>query len=146
VSTLVTGYLVTGSVSLALLAVAWRWPRAGRLAFAVLFLGAAVFNAATALRTPDVYVTGFGPRAFPPMREVIEGVVALAPGAFVLAVAAGQLLVGAGLALGRGLAFRLAIVGGATFLAGISWLGTGAAFPTNLVLAAGVVMLARGER
>ncbi len=36
------------------------------------------------------YVDGFGPHAFPPVRELIEGVVVLAPDAFVLAVAAGH--------------------------------------------------------
>jgi hypothetical protein len=143
---LLTGYLVTGAASLGLLAVAWRWPRRGRWPFAVLFAGAALFNAVTALRTPEVYVAGLGPRAFPPMRQVIEDAVALAPGPFVLAIAAGQLLVAAGLARGRGAPFRVAVVGGATFLAAISWLGTGAAFPTNLVLAGGVVLLLRGER
>jgi hypothetical protein len=143
---LATAYVVTGTVSLAMVGVAWRWPRAGRWPFAALFAGAAAFNAFTALRTPDVYVTGFGPRAFPPMREFILGVVALAPGAFVLAIAAGQLVVAIGLAVGRGPPFRLAVVGATVFLCAISWLGVGAGFPTNLVLAAGVILLIRGER
>ena len=97
----------------------------------------------TALRSPDVYVTGFGPHAFAPMRQFIEGAVALAPGAIVLAIATGQLLVAVGLALGRGVPFRVAVVGATCFLVGISWLGVGAAFPTNLVLAAGVLLLLR---
>lgn len=142
-STLATGYLVTSFTSLLLLLVAWRWPRTGRIPYAVLFLSAAAFNAFTAVRTPDVYVQGFGPRAFPPMREFIERVVALAPDAFVLAIAAGQLLVGIALALGRGLPFRLGVAGAACFLVGLSWLGVGAAFPVNLVLAAGVLLLLR---
>lgn len=143
---LVTAYAITGAASLTLLAVAWRWPRRGRWPFAALFAGAAAFNAFTAVRTPEVYVTGFGPLAFPPMRELILGVVALAPGPIVLAIAAGQLLVAAGLAAGRGVPFRLAVVGATVFLGGISWLGVGAGFPTNLVLAAGVLLLLRGER
>jgi len=53
------------------------------------------------------------------MRQFIERVVSLAPDAFVLAIAVGQLLVA------------------------ISWPGVGAAFPTNLVLAAGVLLLLR---
>jgi hypothetical protein len=143
---LVAAYTVTGAVSLALLGAAWWRPRAARWAFAALFAGAACFNAVTALRTPEVYVTGFGPVAFPPMREFILGVVALAPGPFVLAIAAGQLVIAVGLAVGRGAPLRLAVVGATVFLGAISWLGVGAGFPTNLVLAAGVILLLRGER
>jgi hypothetical protein len=50
------------------------------------------------------------------------------------------------LALGRGLLLWLGAVGAACFLVAISWLGVGAAFPTNLVLAAGVVLLLRAQR
>ena len=140
---LIGGYVATTVVSLVLLAVAWRWPRAGRFPFAVLFLAAGVFNTMTALRTPQVYIDGFAPHAFSPMREFIERVVALAPDAFVLTIAAGQLVAAVGLALGRGILFQLAIVGAACFLVGISWLGVGAAFPLNLVLAAAVLLLPR---
>jgi hypothetical protein len=146
VGSLLLPYLVTAAVALALLVLAWRRPHAGRIAYAVLFLAAGAFNAVTAARTPQVYVTGFGPRAFPPMREFIERVVALAPDAFVLAIAAGQVLVAAGLAWGRGIPLAAAVAGGASFLAGISWLGVGAAFPANLVLAAGILLLLRRQR
>ncbi len=139
------GYLVTGSAALALLLVAWRRPALGRWLFAALFVGAGLFNAVTALREPEVYVTGFAPHAFPPMREFLERVVALAPDAIVLTIASGQLAIGVGLALGRGVPFRASVVGATCFLAGISWLGTGAAFPLNLVLAAGALLLLRGE-
>ena len=143
-STLATGYVVTSITSALLLVLAWRRPRAGRVPFALLFLSAGVFNAVTALRTPEVYVQGFAPHAFPPMRQFIERVVALAPDAFVLAISAGQLLIGIALALGRGAAFQLGVGGAACFLAAISWLGVGSAFPTNLVLCAGVLLLLRG--
>lgn len=142
-SALAAGYVVTSITAALLLLVAWRWPRAGRIPFALLFLSAAVFNAVTALRTPQVYVEGFAPHAFPPMRQLIERVVALAPDAFVLAIAAGQLLAGLALAFGHGLAFRLGVAGAAFFLAAISWLGVGAALPANLVLCAGVLLLLR---
>jgi hypothetical protein len=145
VSPLAVGYAVTGVASLALVALAWRRPRAARFAFAALFLGASVVNAVTALRTPNAYVEGFAPHAFPPMRELIERVVALAPDAFVLAIAAGQLAAGVGLALGRGPLFHLAVVFAGSFLVAISWLGVGAAFPTNLVFAAGVALVWRGR-
>src|SRR5512133_2308366 len=120
-STVTTGYAVTTVSSLLLLALAWRWPRAGRSSFAVLFSGAALYNAVTAIRTPMAYVEGFGPHAITPMREFIERVVTLAPDAFVLSVAAGQLVVAVLLAVGRGWGFQLGVALAATFLVGISW-------------------------
>ena len=144
-STVATGYLFTSIVSVMMLAVAWRWPRAGRLLYAVLFFAAGVFNAVTAVRTPQVYVDGFAPHAFPPMREFIERIVVLAPDAFVLTIAAGQVLVAVALTVGRGVLLWLGVVGAAFFLVAISWLGVGAAFPLNLVLAAGVVLLLRSR-
>jgi hypothetical protein len=145
-SPLAKGYLFTAVGSAALLLAAHRRPRLGRVLFALLFGVAAIFNAATAIRTPEVYVEGFAPHAIRPMREFIERVVALAPDAFVLAVAAGQLLVALALAFGRGLTFALGVAGAAAFLVGISWLGVGSAFPLNLVLAAGVLLLLRQGR
>jgi hypothetical protein len=136
-------YLVTVVASTAMLLASWRWPRAGRLLYAALFLGAGIFNAVTAVRTPQVYVTGFAPHAFPPMREFIERVVALAPDAIVLTIATCQVFVAIALALGRGALFWAGVAGAACFLVGISWLGVGAGFPMNLVLAAGVVLLPR---
>jgi hypothetical protein len=53
-STVAVGYAVTGPVSVAILLVAWRWPPAGRLLYAVLFLAAGIFNGVTAVRTPEV--------------------------------------------------------------------------------------------
>lgn len=87
--------------SVAMLLVAWRWPLAGRLLYAVLFLTAGVVNGMTAMRTPKVYIEGFAPHALPPMREFIERVLALAPEAFALSIAAGQVMVAVALALGR---------------------------------------------
>jgi hypothetical protein len=143
VGPLLVPYVVTSAVSLALLVAAWRRPRVGRWAFALLFLGAAVFNAVGALRDPRIYVTGFAPHAIGPFREFIERVVALAPDAFVLAIAVGQFLIGIALASGDGLVLRLGVIGAVVFLVAISWLGVGAAFPTNLVLAVGARLLWR---
>lgn len=143
-STIAVGYVVTGLVSVAMLLIAWRRPRAGRLLYAALFVAAGLFNGVMAVRTPEVYVQAFAPRALPPMREFIERVVALAPDAFVLTIAAGQIVAGLALALGRGLLLWAGVVGAACFLVAISWLGVSAAFPTNLVLAAGVLLLLRG--
>jgi hypothetical protein len=141
--TIATGYIVTSVASVMMLVVAWRRPRAGRVLYAVLFFGAGIFNAITAFRAPQVYIDGFAPHAYPPMREFIERVVSLAPDAFVLAIALGQVLVAIALAAGRGLPLFVGVFGATAFLGAISWLGVGAAFPTNLVLAAGVVLLLR---
>ena len=93
-----------------------------------------------------MYVTGSAPHAFPAMREFIEPVAALAPDAIFLTIAGGQVAVALLLALGRGTALWAGVVGAATFLVAISWLGVGAGFPTNLVLVAGApVLVARQQ-
>jgi len=140
------GYLVTALASVGMLLFAWRWPRPARLVYAALFLVAGIFNIWTALRTPHVYVEGFAPLAFPPMREFIERVVSLAPDVFVITVAIGQVIVAIALALGGAVLLWFGVVGGAFFMVAISWLGVGAAFPTNLVLAIGVLLLLRARR
>ncbi len=142
----VTGYAASTLGSLALLLVAWRWPRAGRLLYAVLFVVAGAFNLVTAIRAPQLYVKGFAPLAFPPMNEFIERVLVLAPDVFVGTIALGQLAIAVAIALGRGALLWAGVTGAATFLVAISWLGAGAAFPTNLVLAAGAVLLLRAAR
>lgn len=139
------GHAVTALAAALLLAAAWWRARLGRALFAALFLGAAVFNAVTALRAPEAYVEGFAPRAVGPFRPFIERVVALAPDAFVLAVALGQLLVAAGLASGRRPLVHAAAAAGAAFLVALSFLGVGAAFPANLAFAGGLVLSARGR-
>ena len=49
------------------------------------------------------------------------------------------------LTVGRGVLLGFGVVGAASLLVAISWLGAGAAFPLNLVLAAGVVLLLRSR-
>ncbi len=142
-SSLLVPYVATSLGALALLLAAWLRPRAGRVLYALLFLGAGAFNAVTALRTPDVYVQGFAPHAIGPFREFIERVVALAPDAIVLAIAIVQVLAGAAIAAGRGWVLVGGVVVAAMFLAALSWLGVGAAFPANLVMAAGALLLLR---
>ena len=142
-SPIAIAYAITAGVSIAMLLAAWRRPRVGRLLFAVMFFAAGLFNGVTALRTPQVYVHGFGRYAVGPYRSFIEGPFAVAPGVFVLAIAAGQLLVALGITFGRGLLFKAGVAGAVVFLLAISGLGVGAAFPLNLVLAAGAVLLMR---
>ena len=59
---------------------------------------------------------------------------------FVLAIA---LVAGLLIAFGRGLPFKAGVAGAVLFSLAISGLGVGAAFSTNLFLAAGVALLLR---
>ncbi len=133
-------YVVTSIVSVLLALACWRWPRLGRFALVLLFTSAAVFNAATALRSPGVYVTGFAPQAAAIVRRFIVGPFARNPAAWVLAIAAGQVAC-AGLVLASGRARLVGLFGMFFFLVAISGLGPGAAFPANLILAAGPALL-----
>jgi len=75
--------------------VAWRWPRSARFITAIGFIAAGCFNIWTALDSPSLYVSAFGPGALPVYRTFIYGLFARHAAWFVLAIASGQLAVGA---------------------------------------------------
>lgn len=56
-SDIVAPYIASNVLALILLACAWRWPRAARWLFAVVFLAASVVNALFALSQPEVYLS-----------------------------------------------------------------------------------------
>lgn len=134
-------YLVSNVFALVLVAVAWKWPRAARIFLGAGFLLAALFNAVSSIRDPQVYVTGFGPNAVPLYQKIIYGPFAAHPRAWLLAIAAGQGVSGA-LLLTRRFA-RLGAAGAAIFLLAIAPLGLGSAFPATLLIAAAVLLAVR---
>lgn len=134
-------YIGSNVFALALLGVAILRPRVARWAFAAIFIAAGIFNAYTALTTPDAYVM-YGETAFLPLyRRFITGVFSQAPTAFVLPIAAGQTTAGV-LLTRRGLAFRLGALGACIFLAAIIPLGVGSAFPFSLTAIAAIIIMA----
>jgi hypothetical protein len=139
-SELAAPYIVSHVVALIYVLIAWRWPSVARWIAGLGFVTAGAFNLWTSSTTPQIYVEGFGPHAFPPYREFIHGAFALHTTAFVTAIACGQLAAG-GLALAPLPWRRLGYAGAIVFLIAITPLGVGAAVPSNLVFAAGIAWL-----
>jgi hypothetical protein len=134
--------LVSNLVAAVFVAACYRRPAAARWVFAAGFIAAGLFNAYTALHTPAIYVTAYGPLAIGPYRAFIEGWFARHTAAFVLCVAAGQLTTGV-LGFVPGWPRRLSLLGGIVFLAAITPLGWGSAFPATLILIGGLLVLFR---
>jgi len=119
-----------------------RWPRIARLLAGISFIVAGGFNISTALSSPSLYVTGFGPHALPIYRTFIYGVFARHAASFVIAIALGQLIVGT--AMFAHLRWRkLGYVGAILFLVAITPLDIGSAAPSTLIFAVGLAFLLR---
>ena len=88
-------YIAAQFVSIMYAIAAWRWPRSVRFITAIGFIAAGCFNIWTALDSPSLYVSAFGPGALPVYRTFIYGLFARHAAWFVLAIASGQLAVGA---------------------------------------------------
>lgn len=135
-------YSISNILALLLLWACWKRPSWGRLLFFLLFGWAAWFNAVTALSSPGIY-TGYAQYTFSAAyRAFISGYFAAHPAPFVLAIAVGQAGISIGM-LAKGWLFRLGAAGGMVFLAAITPLGVGSAFPCTLIMGAGLWMLYR---
>lgn len=138
---LIGPFIVSHVVAIVFVMAAWRWPRATRCIAGAGFLIAGVFNLWMASTEPIAYVRAFGPHAIPLYRAFIYGVFARHTAVIVMAIAGGQIAVGA-------LAFaplpwrKLSFIGAIIFLLAITPLGIGAAAPSTLIFAAGFVVLA----
>lgn len=139
-------FIVSNVVALLLLVAAIVWPRVARVVFVLIFLAAGLFNAYTAITTPEAYLM-YGEMALLPFyRAFIYGFFAQNITALLLLIAAGQIAVGALLA-NHGFFFQLGVLGAIVFLAAIAPLGVGSAFPFSLVaIIALLVMQARLRR
>jgi len=137
---IVAAYIISHLAAIGFVLAAWRWPRMARGVAGIGFLLAGGFNMWTAMRTPEVYVQGFGPHALPPFRDFIYGPFSR----HITAIVAG--IVGAQTAIGV-LAFapppwrKLSFLGAIIFLVAITGLGVGSTAPATLVFAAGMLLL-----
>jgi hypothetical protein len=129
----VVPYIGSNMFSILLSIVAALSPQVCRWVFVVMFLGAGIFNAFIAIRQPSMYVDVYGPLAVLELySSFIYGLFSQYTTAIVLAIAAGQLVVGT-LLLTR---FGVGALGGIIFLVAIAPLGIGSAFPATLIMAA----------
>ena len=120
-----------------------RWPRIARLLAGVSFIVAGGFNILTALSSPSLYVTGFGPHAFPIYQTFIYGVFARHAASFVVAIALGQLAVGT-VMFAHVRWRKLGYVGAIVFWSQLHHWASDQA-PSNLIFAVGLALLLFGD-
>ncbi len=137
--------LAANAFAVAFLVLALYRPNPARLIAGGGFVLAALINATLAILNPQIYVTGFGPHAVGIFKTVIYGILAPSPTRFILGIAVWQLIVAAMILANSTDYTRLGCVAATIFLIGISPLGLGCAFPSNLILAAGMVALIRSK-
>ena len=137
---LLVPYLVSHLIAILFAAAAWRWPRVARAFAAAGVTAAGIFNIRTAISSPESYVQGFAPHAIAPYQHFINGFFAEHTAAIVIAIACGQIAVGL-LAMAPLPWRKISYIGAIIFLAAISPLGVGSAFPSTLILAAGFAIL-----
>ena len=142
-SALLLPLLAANALAVAFLVLALYQPNVARMIAGCGFILAGLVNATLAILDPQIYVRGFGPNAVGVYKTVIYGLLAQAPTRFILAIAVWQLVVATMILVNSTDYVRLGCVAAAVFLVGISPLGLGCAFPSNLILAAGLVALIR---
>lgn len=142
-SALLLPLLAANAFAVAFLVLALYRPNPARMIAGGGFILAALVNATLAILDPQIYVRGFGPHAIGVYKTAIYGLLAQAPTRFILAIAVWQLLVATMILVNSTDYTRLGCVAATIFLIGISPLGLGCAFPSNLILAAGTVALIR---
>ncbi len=142
-SALLLPLLAANALAVAFLVLALYRPNPARLIAGGGFILAGLVNATLAILDPQIYVRGFGPHAVGVYKTAIYGILAPGPTRFILAIAVWQLIVAAMILVNSTDYTRLGCVCATIFLIGISPLGLGCAFPSNLILAAALMVLIR---
>ena len=122
--------------------VCYRWPRAGRFTWVVIFGAAGAFNLYTALTGASAYLMYSETAVLPFYRAFINGIFSRNTALFVGLIASGQIVVALLLLLGKPV-HRIGMMGGMLFLFAICPLGVGSAFPAPLLMGASFVVLWR---
>ncbi|HEY1204495.1 MAG: hypothetical protein ABSH46_04895 [Bryobacteraceae bacterium] len=134
---------VANAFGVAFFVLALYRPNTARIVAGGGFIASSLVNATLALLDPQIYVKGLGPHAVGLYKDLIYGALGQAPGRLILALAVWQLIVAATILVNVTEYVRLGCVAAALFLIGISPLGVGCGFPSNLILAGGLVALIR---
>ena len=135
-----TAFLISNSVALLLLIVAFWKPRASRWLFVLMFVAAAFANTRMALTRPEAYLDYAALAVSSAYREFITGWFAQHVQLLVLPIAAGQLTIAA-LLTRSGAWRRLGVAGSIVFLLAIAPLGVGSAFPFSLTVIAAMLVM-----
>lgn len=138
-------YLIANAVSLAILITAIFWPLIARLLLALLFIGAALFNAFMAIRSPELFMAYGAMTVSAVYEQFIYGAFRDNTTAIVVSISICQLATGIFIAA-RDALLKLGLIAATVFLVAITPLGAGAAFPSTLLLAVAAIILLFKER
>lgn len=132
--------LITHVLTFLLIFICYKWPKIGKVAWAVIFIAAGLFNIYSVISDSQLYVNTYGQHAIPLYQKFIFGLFSTNTILFVAMIAAGQILVGLFLFMKK-MPLKLGVLGGILFLVAISPLGVGAAFPSTLLMAFSLVLM-----
>ena len=133
-------YLISNTIAIVVLFLAWKKPTAGRIGLGVIFLLASIVNTVVAITNPADYLDYSRFTVLDIYRRFIEGWFADYIRPMVLSIAAGQLCIALGMFFG-GRLLKTAIIGTVIFGLAIAPLGIASAFPCSVLLAIAAWML-----
>lgn len=132
--------VISNLVGILAVVAAILWPTFARFLLSVIFLSAAVVNAFTAVKNPDIYI-GYAELTTNHLyQSIIVGPFSQQVRAWVLSIAVCQFFI-AVLTCYQGMLMKAAMVGGIFFLIAIAPLGIGSAFPSTLIMAMAFIIL-----
>ena len=83
-------YIISNIFSLVLIFICYKWPKAGKITWGMIFMIAGAFNIYTALSNPQIYVEAFGPSAVLSFyRDFIDGLFSRCTAVFVMLIGLG---------------------------------------------------------
>lgn len=135
-------YVISNVVALIMLVLAWKKPGISRLLYFLIFLWASIVNASTAIKSPEVYLEYSEYTFLAVYRIFINGIFSEHITIFVLFIATSQFCI-AILLLTSDSLIKIGLVGGIIFFISIAPLGVGAAFPSSIIWALGLIVLFR---
>jgi hypothetical protein len=136
-------YIGSQLVSVLILWTAVKAPRTARVLLAFLFGIACYVNFGTAIKSPAVYLD-YASMAVPLYARFINGWFKYHTGPVVMAIAAGQGLIAAGMLLSGGWV-RMSCIGAILFLMAIAPLGVGAAFPFSVTVSVAAFIIMKKD-
>jgi hypothetical protein len=137
-------YIISNTIAVLLVWLAWKQPKAARVLFILLFSWACWINWKTALQTPRVYLEYGEMAILEPYKQFIQGWFSKHILLIVSGIATCQGLIAIALAM-KGRVYKAGCIGAIIFLLAIMPLGVGSAFPSTLVGAVALAVLFRSQ-
>ncbi len=133
-------YLISNTIALVVVLLAWKMPTAARIGLGIIFVAASIANIFVAIIKPQDYLNYGQFSVLDVYRSFIDGWFAEHTRLFVLSIAAGQFFIGVGM-FANGALLKPALIGIVIFGLAIAPLGVGSAFPCSVLLAFAAIML-----